>query len=242
LKAIAFSIAPLFLAVLLQAVSSSGQTAKPSAPEPLKIDAVTGFIHLLSKPELAYPKEALQQHIEGKVELELTVSPQGDVVSERVVWGPSALQQATMEVFKKLKYIPFLRDGQPSVALVQAIVAYENDHAVMSTESDHATQNVIKVCSDKNPQPCATPPHPVKSPPPEYSAEAREAKIEGAVVLGTVVGVDGNARDIRVVQSLGHGLDEKAIEAVKKWKFEPGTNAGVPVAVLMNVEMDFHLR
>jgi len=76
-----------------------------------------------------------------------------------------------------------------------------------------SAQNVIKVCSDKNPQPYATPPHPVKSPPPEYSAEAREAKIEGAVVLGTVVGVDGNARDIRVVQSLGHGLDEKAIEA-----------------------------
>jgi TonB family protein len=139
LKAIAFSIAPLFLAVLLQAVSSSGQTANPSAQEPLRIDAMTGFIHLLSKPDLAYPKEALQQHIEGKVELELTVSPQGDVVSERVVWGPSALQQATIDVFKKLKYIPFLRDGQPSVALVQAIVAYEKAHAVMSTESDHAT-------------------------------------------------------------------------------------------------------
>jgi TonB family protein len=100
---------------------------------------MTGFIHLLSKPDLAYPKEALQQHIEGKVELELTVSPHGDVVSERVVWGPSALQQATIDVFKKLKYIPFLRDGQPSVALVQAIVAYEKAHAVMSTESDHAT-------------------------------------------------------------------------------------------------------
>jgi TonB family protein len=98
-----------------------------------------GFIHLLNKPEIAYPKEALQQHIEGKVELELTVSPQGDVVSERVVLGPPALQQATMDAFKKLKYIPVLRDGQPSVAFVQAIVAYEKDHAVISTESDHAS-------------------------------------------------------------------------------------------------------
>jgi TonB family protein len=56
-----------------------------------------------------------------------------------VVWGPSALHQATIDAFKKVKYIPFLRDGQPSVAFVQAIVAYEKDHPVISTESDHAT-------------------------------------------------------------------------------------------------------
>ncbi len=100
---------------------------------------MTGFIHLLSKPELAYPKEALQQHIEGKVELELTVSPQGDVVSERVISGPSALQQDTMDAFKKVKYIPFRRDGEPSVALVRVIVAYEKDQATISTESEHPT-------------------------------------------------------------------------------------------------------
>ena len=112
MKALAFSIVTLVFAGLLQAASSPSQAVNPRSP--LKIDAVTGSIHLLSKPELAYPREALQQNIEGKVELELTVSPQGDVVSERAVWGPSALQKATMDGFKKAKYIPFRRDGKPT--------------------------------------------------------------------------------------------------------------------------------
>jgi len=138
LKAISFSIVAVFFASLLQAVSSSGQTVDPPQQEPLKIDAITGFVHLLNKPELIYPKDALEQHIEGRVELELTVSPQGDVVSERAVWGPSALRQATIEAFKNVKYIPFDRDGKSSVALVRAIVAYEKDHAEMRIESEHA--------------------------------------------------------------------------------------------------------
>ncbi len=124
-KPSALSIVVLFFASLLQAVSSAGQTVDPPKQEPLKIDAVTGFIHLLNKPELIYPKDALERHIEGRVELELTVSPQGDVVSERAVWGPLALRQAVIDAFKKAKYIPFTRDGKPSVALVQAIAAYK---------------------------------------------------------------------------------------------------------------------
>jgi TonB family protein len=136
-KPIAFPIVLLFFAGPVQAVSSLGQTANPLAQEPLKIDAVTGVNNLLVNPELTYPKEARQQHIDGKVELELTVSPQGDVVSERVISGPSALQQATTDAFKKVKYIPFLRNLEPSVALVQAIVAYEKDHATISTKSEN---------------------------------------------------------------------------------------------------------
>jgi TonB family protein len=136
-KAIAVPFLALVLAGLLQAVSSPVQAVNPSAQEPLKIDPVAGFIHLLSKPELAYPKDALQKHIEGKVELEVTVSPQGDVLSERAVWGPPVLQQAAMDAFKKAKYIPFLRDGKPSVALVRVIVAYEKDQATIGTEGEH---------------------------------------------------------------------------------------------------------
>jgi TonB family protein len=137
-KAIAFSIAPLYLAVLLHAVSSPSQSVNSLAQEPIRIEAATGVRNLLNRPELSYPKEAQQQHIEGKVELELTVSAQGDVVSERVISGPLALRQATIDAFKKAKYIPFLRNLEPSVAFVQAIVAYEGDHAAISTESEHA--------------------------------------------------------------------------------------------------------
>ena len=110
-----------------------------------------------------------------------------------------------------------------------------------SAPSPHSPR-YLKVCSDKNPPPCATAPAPIHSPNPEYSKEARKAKVEGAVVLGAIVDVDGHPHDIHVVRNLGHGLDEQAIETLKQWTFEPGKSEGVPVPVLVNVQMSFRLH
>jgi TonB family protein len=76
---------------------------------------------------------------------------------------------------------------------------------------------------------------------PEYSEGARKAKIAGTVVLGVVVGPDGRATDIRVARSLEPGLDQKAIDAVTRWRFQPGTKDGVPVPVQANIEVNFRL-
>jgi TonB family protein len=76
---------------------------------------------------------------------------------------------------------------------------------------------------------------------PEYSEEARKAKYSGSVLLAIVVNTDGKAEDIKVVKSLGMGLDEKAIEAVQKWRFRPGKNKGVPVKVKAQIEVNFRL-
>jgi periplasmic protein TonB len=84
-------------------------------------------------------------------------------------------------------------------------------------------------------------PRVVYQPDPEYSEEARKAKYQGTCVLWLVVGPDGRPRDLRVARSLGLGLDEKAIEAVKTWKFEPAMKDGKPVAVQINVEVSFRL-
>ena len=84
-------------------------------------------------------------------------------------------------------------------------------------------------------------PRAVFTPDPEYSEEARKAKFQGTCVLWLVVGPDGHPRDIRVARTLGLGLDEKAIEAVKQWKFEPAMKDGKPVAVMINVEVSFRL-
>jgi TonB family protein len=61
------------------------------------------------------------------------------------------------------------------------------------------------------------------------------------VVLDIVVGVDGRVHSPRVVRSLGMGLDEKAIEKVNIWKFDPAKKDGRPVAVEMNIEVAFNL-
>ncbi len=86
-----------------------------------------------------------------------------------------------------------------------------------------------------------TPPRPIYSPDPEFSEEARKAKYQGTCTLMIVVSTDGKPTNIRVVNSLGMGLDEKAIETVRTWRFEPGQKDGHPVNVEMAVEVDFHL-
>lgn len=84
-------------------------------------------------------------------------------------------------------------------------------------------------------------PHALYDPDPEYSDEARRAKYQGNVILSLVVDATGHVRDVHVARSVGMGLDEKAIEAVQKWKFAPGMKDGHPVAVQVSVEVNFRL-
>ena len=76
---------------------------------------------------------------------------------------------------------------------------------------------------------------------PEYSDEARKAKFQGTVVLTAIVDTDGIAKNIKVMRPLGLGLDEKAIEAIKKWRFRPGVKDGKLVAVFITIEVNFRL-
>jgi TonB family protein len=76
---------------------------------------------------------------------------------------------------------------------------------------------------------------------PDYTEEARSAKYQGTVLLGIDVGADGYAYNIRVIRSLGLGLDEKAIEAVSQWRFRPGMRDGQPVTVQATIEINFRL-
>ncbi len=76
---------------------------------------------------------------------------------------------------------------------------------------------------------------------PEYSEEARKAKFQGTVVLSIVIDEQGLPRSFRVIKPLGLGLDEKAIEAVQKWRFKPGRKGDQAVAVQATIEVNFRL-
>jgi protein TonB len=86
-----------------------------------------------------------------------------------------------------------------------------------------------------------SPPSVIQKVEPEYSEEARKAKFQGTVILFVVVDEKGNPRDLKVIRPLGLGLDQKAIEAVEKWKFRPGMKDGKPVAVQATIEVNFRL-
>jgi len=86
-----------------------------------------------------------------------------------------------------------------------------------------------------------SPPRALDTPDPEYTEEARRAKYQGTCILWLVVGSDGKPREIKVARPLGMGLDQKAMEAVRKWRFAPAMKDGQPVAVQINVEVSFRL-
>ena len=75
----------------------------------------------------------------------------------------------------------------------------------------------------------------------EFSDEARRAKYQGVVLVTFIIDKDGHPQNPRVVRSLGMGLDEKAIEAIKQYRFKPAMEFGKPVPVQYSVEVDFHL-
>ena len=76
---------------------------------------------------------------------------------------------------------------------------------------------------------------------PQYAPDAKLAKYSGAVLLILEIGTDGVPRNVAVLRGLGLGLDQKAVDAVKQWRFTPGTLNGDPVPVTAHVEVDFRL-
>jgi TonB family protein len=140
------------------------------------------------------------------------------------------------------------------ILLAGAVFAQDNASSAPSSSQESADQTqpsatppsvpdaLLKICGPKNPRPCVTaPPRALSDPPPKYSKEAQKKRIEGTVVLIVIVGAKGAPTDVRVARSLGYGLDEEAIKAVKKWKFKPALSDSQPVAVRIQVVVKFQL-
>jgi protein TonB len=114
-----------------------------------------------------------------------------------------------------------------------ALAADPSQNPVSS--SSGTDQTIIQLGRD------VTRPKPLKTPDPEFSPEARQAKFQGTVTLVFVVDHTGRVRNIRILRPLGCGLDNRAVNSVAEWKFSPATKGGEPVAVELHADMDFHL-
>jgi TonB family protein len=109
--------------------------------------------------------------------------------------------------------------------------------------ADKSKDKPLYPCSDQHPASagaCATTPIAIHTVLPEYTEEARQAKVAGQVGLSLVVSKKGLPSDIHVVTSLGKGLDEQAVAAVEQWKFTPGTYKDRPVPV--TIKMAFYFQ
>ena len=119
---------------------------------------------------------------------------------------------------------------------------------IIQTGDGSHIPNGIRLCGAQEAPPLAevgggaSAPVPIYKPEPQYTKQALKAKLQGNVMLAVVVDVDGKAKNIQVVRSLGMGLDEKAVEVVATWRFKPGFKDGVPVPVKANIDVRFRMR
>jgi TonB family protein len=116
------------------------------------------------------------------------------------------------------------------------IFAYSVSAVLAQTNSGHAGGGGSSQLSPGNSMPMV-----IEKTEPEYTKEALDAKLEGFVALSITVSVDGVASDIQIVKGLGFGLDEKAVECLKKWRFSPATRNGEPIPAKAQVEIRFKL-
>lgn len=190
-----------------------------------KVNGTIRTATLIKRVNPVYPADAKAAHVEGTVRFTALLGKDGTVKDLQLVSGPPMLVESAMAAVKQWVYQPTLLNGEAVEVRTQIVVNFRLDPAA-------GTYRVGGGVS---------PPHVISKSDPQYSAEALRAKLEGSVAVSLIVGVDGTPRDIKVVRSLGMGLDEKAVEAIGSWRFAPGDKEGNPVAVLAKVEVNFRL-
>src|SRR5271165_750812 len=142
-----------------------------------------------------------------------------------------------------------LKTSAPAVVCIALLVALAAHVAAAQYQSPDGGAPPTQTTKGEGPPPDGTyrvggdvkPPKATYAPDPAYPDEARRAKYQAQVVLWLVVDTEGSPQRIRVQQAAGMGLDEKAIDAVQQWRFEPATRNGQPVPVMINVEVNFRL-
>jgi bla regulator protein blaR1 len=114
-------------------------------------------------------------------------------------------------------------------------VSHPPDAPIESSSKNAAAPQLYHVGAD------VSAPKLIFAPDPEYSEEAKRAKYQGICIVSLIVDAQGNPQRVQVIRHLGKGLDQKAVEAVEQYKFEPAMRHGEPVAVEVNIEVNFRL-
>lgn len=179
----------------------------------------------LTRPQLIETAGALYAATEGTVTLEASVDAQGNVHVLRVVKGLNAeLDVRAIDAVSNWKFSPALalKDAAPVAAITQIEVDFK--------------KLPIRIAGN------VRAPTVVSRVEPKYTDEGRAARYEGTVVLEAKISKNGSVEIMRVVHSVGYGLDESAIEALKQWVFRPATKNGQAVDVVLNIEVNFNLQ
>ncbi len=202
------------------------------------------FLHRVAA---VYPSDASAGTIAGIALLSVVIGSDGIPSSIQVVnsKGP-AFEAAAIEAVKKSQYAPGTMNDKPIPMRVYLLIRFFPDqrpaYPVIRTREtlDGFPQRLNQrdaagnLLYDK-------PPVLIKGAEAEFSDEARRGGFQGNVILSLLVTEQGLPTDILIEKSLGHGLDEKAIESVQKYRFKPATKDGKPVPARISIEVSFRL-
>jgi TonB family protein len=205
-------------------------TARPSIqvlPAPVRVSPGVMAGQMVSRVDPVYPPEARAAGVQGAVVLHAVIDKGGLVQSITVVSGPPMLAQSALDAVRQWTYKPYLLNGQP--------VEVETTINVNYTLQDSGS------AANAEPVPGVTAPMIVLKVNPDYTAEARAAKVQGVVVLRVRVNEKGEPENVAVVRSLDPALDKNAMAAVSQWRFKPATKDGKPVAQTVNLEVNYKL-
>jgi TonB family protein len=178
--------------------------------------------------ELTHHIQELRSQLAAAHELYTDSAPQ----VKRIQAALAALEKARDDESADPAARKLVQDLQSSIALLQAQIQGVNLSLQKNAEQLQEFQHgLVRVTS----------PRLISRREPEYTPEARQSRLEGKVELTLTVGTDGVPSDIQVSRGLGSGLDEKATDCVKSWRFQPATQNGRPIPAVILVEVPFRL-
>ena len=187
-------------------------------------DGITAPTVLHSEIPL-YTDDARTHGIEGTVTIQALVGEDGQISSTKILNGLGfGLDEAALVSVREWTISPATRDGLPvSVgAELDVVFSLRSANAVLMGKGMSPPTVLSRV------------------PQPQYTDEARRARLTGTVVLQAVIRSDGTVDILRVVRGLPMGMPDNVIKAIKQWQFRPGQKNGQNADIALNIEVHFH--
>jgi TonB family protein len=217
---------------------------------------------LIHQVNPVYPEVAKAAHVQGIVVLRAVIGKTGEIKALQMISGPPMLAGSAMDAVRQWKYKPYVLNGEPTEVETTINVNFSfaestpqtmpggADTPVSTIEGGHA-EDMAAASADRSAETFAarpvrmadgaTRPVVLSTVDPEFTVEARKAKMSGVVTVGLTVDESGLPKNVHVVRRVGFGLDEKAVEAVHQYRFKPAMKDGKPVEESLNVEVNFRI-
>ena len=225
------------------------QPQVPPKPDENGVYRIGPGIHpptLLNPEPAGYPDGATETDRPKISILAVVVGVDGRATSIHTIFQNDSVYDAgAIAAIQQSRFEPGTLDGKPVPVLVHVRVPFFHLKpaipVVQQQYANRAEGTFQTPGRAPNYDPNNHPPHATYQPEAQFSDKARRAKIAGSVLVSTVVSADGLPTEIKVERPLGWGLDEKAVQAVSKYRFEPAMRDGSPVAQKIFVQISFRL-